>query len=213
MIMGNQNTTSVEDAEPREAVNSSFMYRYFTPFRSKEDARSFKPDAGFGYVYFFTMVDKVKIGQTTNPRKRYEALYRTAHSFGIKTGIMLVSLPCSNYMKLERDLHDFFHEERVAGTELFRLSLFKVIRELSRVSFEPMDFKQEIYQQNDDLFDIHPQTVRLKCLLTGAQGVKFPDNTFISIDQLGTISNDDWRALLERNCGYLAKGEQDENPL
>ena len=65
-----------------------------------------------GYVYFIRNKDIYKIGITKNLLQRMNQL---------KPDELLDSVRCSNYKKLEKEIHKQFKEFRIAQTEYFRL--------------------------------------------------------------------------------------------
>ena len=66
----------------------------------------------FGYVYFIRNKDIYKIGITQNMLQRMDQL---------KPDELLDSVRCSNYRKLEKDIHKEFKACRIPQTEYFRL--------------------------------------------------------------------------------------------
>lgn len=81
-----------------------------------------------GYFYICEIGDKVKIGATQNPYRRYKELSKYAEYFGrVTMGRIAVSVPHDNYYQNEALLHKLFAEARHEGTEMFNMSLEEVI--------------------------------------------------------------------------------------
>lgn len=76
-----------------------------------------------GYFYLLEYGNRIKIGCSKNPYKRYCTLKREAEAYGnSKLGRIAISSPHTNYSQNEVLLHKVFSEKRVTGTELFNLN-------------------------------------------------------------------------------------------
>lgn len=96
-----------------------FTNEQFGEVRSIEkDSQPFADE--LGVVYFIEINDKVKIGSSHNPVARLGALISNAEKyFNAKIGRIAVSRPHSGYRIAEHNMHKYFEDCRIEGTELF----------------------------------------------------------------------------------------------
>lgn len=84
-----------------------------------------------GYVYVVEYGDYIKIGQSTNPYQRVRQLKMQAENYApYKLGRIAITIPCSNYEKIEKLLHQFWSEFRKESTELFDIPFDYLVNEI-----------------------------------------------------------------------------------
>lgn len=81
-----------------------------------------------GVVYIIDCGDCVKIGCTKNPYSRLRCLMNVLGRYGNrKIGKIAISKSCTNYYENEKRLHQIFSNNRIEGTELFKVNFNKVL--------------------------------------------------------------------------------------
>lgn len=81
-----------------------------------------------GVVYIIDCGDCVKIGCTKNPDGRLRYLINVLGKYGNrKIGKIAISKSCTNYYENEKRLHKVFSNNRIKGTELFKVNFDKVL--------------------------------------------------------------------------------------
>ena len=90
-----------------------------------------------GWVYALEFGDMIKIGCTHSPYKRLINLSHIGGDYSnLQIGRFVLSKPCVNYKSLEKELHKLFSEYRKNGTELFGISLERVISALNCLEYD-----------------------------------------------------------------------------
>lgn len=83
-----------------------------------------------GYVYVLEFENEVKIGRTINPTQRISCISTSKGEFPKRT---FVSEKCSNYYKIETELHKKFKEQRNIG-EYFKSNFDEVVLQLKNMT-------------------------------------------------------------------------------
>lgn len=84
-----------------------------------------------GYVYIMEYNYKIKIGKTYQPfRRTVELLRQCAYYSDGMTGRIAISCAHENYNSNEKELHNYFCENKVLNGELFKLSFEYVLNQL-----------------------------------------------------------------------------------
>lgn len=89
-----------------------------------------------GVVYAIEMGDKVKIGFSTNPLKRYKSFIGNSRYGNIELGRIAISKFHFNYKENEKQLHSLFKKYRKTQTELFDISLIKATTQICKLHFD-----------------------------------------------------------------------------
>lgn len=114
--------------------------------------REFERRNSFGVVYALLFdTGLVKIGSTHDPKTRIRSQTRTLATYGgRKTHEVAVSLPCSNFIAIERMLHNRFAVVRHRG-ELFGVTIDQVAEALLEIEVSDEAIDISVFLDNGKL--------------------------------------------------------------
>lgn len=125
-------------------MNDLQIFNYSEFSRIKETETMI--DGSFlGIFYALEWDDMLKLGQSSHPYTRIMAHKRNAENYGnVRLGRVAISCAHTNYRENELKLHTYFANQRVAGTEIFDISMDEFIESLSIVGLEYKDESEGI---------------------------------------------------------------------
>ena len=116
----------------------------------------------FGYVYFIEYGDLIKIGYSKAPYKRLITLKRQGEGYSDKKiGRIALTPMCTNYVKIEMELHELFKDKRKDNTELFEISFYDAVTQTMGFNLSYLDESKEIEKHMEESFQF------LKAFVTG----------------------------------------------
>lgn len=99
-----------------------------------------------GYVYIIEINDRVKIGRTKNPKRRFKEIQQLS---GNQISRFCISPECGNYYEIENSMHLRFKDRLILG-EWFNVDFDNAVTELNRFIFQ----RPKKQKQSDLHFDI-----------------------------------------------------------
>lgn len=107
----------------------------------------------FGYVYFLEYGNLLKIGCTKTPYKRIRTLKRQGEGYADKKiGRVALTPMCTNYVKIEKDLHKLFKDNRKEETELFNIDFRDAVTKAMGANLNFLDESEEIKKHQEAAF-------------------------------------------------------------
>ena len=112
--------------------NKEEMYAMINNLKRKDFDGNQKEDIAtgdhLGYFYVLDCGDRVKIGSTMNPIRRYKELYNFLCSYGaLDVTTMYISKVGTNYFENENTLHKLFNSYQLNNTEMYKISVSVVL--------------------------------------------------------------------------------------
>lgn len=120
--------------------------------RENFDSLPKEEDRFFGRFYALEFGGYVKIGSSKKVRGRMKSLLGTAKYGEKDVGSVVISSPHTNYKENEKQLHTFFKQKRVEGTELFDISLKDFACAAKKLSYKDESLEKEENLQASALF-------------------------------------------------------------
>ena len=104
----------------------------------------------FGYVYFLEYGNLLKIGYTKTPYKRIMTLKKQGEGYSDKTiGRVALTPMCTNYVKVEKNIHELFKDVRRDKTELFDISFYDAVMGAMNANLDYLDESKEIEKRSE----------------------------------------------------------------
>lgn len=92
---------------------------------------------GFGVMYALEYGNYLKIGHSTNPKRRVHGLKHQAEKYsGTNSMNYALSINMTNYLEVESYLHNYFADIRKEGTELFKMTLNSFLLRLPKLEIK-----------------------------------------------------------------------------
>ena len=108
----------------------------------------------FGYVYFLEYGNLLKIGYTKNPYTRIMTLKKQGEGYSDKAiGRVALTPMCTNYVKVEKTIHELFKDVRRDKTELFDISFYDAVMGTMNANLDYLDESKEIERRSDATFN------------------------------------------------------------
>ncbi|MBD5144108.1 MAG: AAA family ATPase [Ruminococcus sp.] len=104
-----------------------------------------------GFIYFLEYGENIKIGYSQKPSNRMKQLKNQAEYGKIKLGNVAISKPHTNYRENEKLLHQYFNQSRIAGTELFSVTLKQILSDLPK-DLKFLDESEKLEQESEERF-------------------------------------------------------------
>ena len=105
-----------------------------------------------GFIYFLEYGENIKIGYSQKPSNRMKQLEKQAEYGKIKLGNVAISKPHTNYRENEKLLHQYFDQNRIAGTELFSVTLKQILSNLPE-ELKFLDESEKLTQESEERFN------------------------------------------------------------
>ena len=129
-------------------------FRVFTNDET-EELKEFEKNTPeyFGYVYFFEYGNLVKIGYTKKPYQRIATLKKQCEGYADKKiGRVAFTPMCTNYAKIEKDLHELFRDKRKERTELFDIDFYDAVTKAMESELSYLDETKDIEEGQERVF-------------------------------------------------------------
>ncbi|MDE5792718.1 MAG: GIY-YIG nuclease family protein, partial [Oscillospiraceae bacterium] len=110
-----------------------------------------------GFIYFLEYGENIKIGYSQKPSNRMKQLKNQAEYGKIKLGNVAINKPHTNYRENEKLLHQYFNQSRIAGTELFSVTLKQILSDLPK-DLKFLDESEKLEQKSKQGLEVLKRT-------------------------------------------------------